>query len=63
MGECFYLSKIGLSWEQARTHCRGMGAELAVPRHLYGLKSYVVGANGEWVSLLGDLGKSFGHLE
>ncbi|XP_027225095.2 C-type lectin domain family 4 member G-like [Penaeus vannamei] len=46
MGECFYLSKIGLSWEQARTHCRGMGAELAVPRHLYGLKSYVVGANG-----------------
>ncbi|XP_037783614.1 type-2 ice-structuring protein-like [Penaeus monodon] len=53
MGECFYLSKILLTWDQARTHCLGMGAELAVPRHLYGLKSFVVGENGPIVSWVG----------
>ncbi|XP_063603494.1 type-2 ice-structuring protein-like [Penaeus indicus] len=53
MGECFYLSKILLTWDQARTHCLGMGADLAVPRHLYGLKSYVVGQNGPTASWVG----------
>ncbi|XP_042879789.1 C-type lectin domain family 4 member G-like [Penaeus japonicus] len=53
MGECFYLSKISLTWDQARTHCQGMGAELAVPRHVYGLKSYVVQENGPSASWVG----------
>ncbi|KAG7153263.1 killer cell lectin-like receptor subfamily B member 1A [Homarus americanus] len=42
MDECFYLSKKEVSWDRSLQHCRGMGAYLAIPRHLYALNSFII---------------------
>ncbi|XP_045590120.2 low affinity immunoglobulin epsilon Fc receptor-like [Procambarus clarkii] len=41
LDECFYLSTLMLSHSDARTHCQGMGGDLATPSHPYALASYL----------------------
>ncbi|XP_042879791.1 C-type lectin lectoxin-Phi1-like [Penaeus japonicus] len=52
MGECFYLSKYKLNWDDARKYCLGMSGDLAVPALLYALKTYVIeekAARSTWI--------------
>ncbi|XP_027220609.2 perlucin [Penaeus vannamei] len=42
LDECFYVSKVSLNWNQARQYCQGMQGDLATPRNVYALKSYVI---------------------
>ncbi|XP_069950885.1 hepatic lectin-like [Cherax quadricarinatus] len=46
LDECFYLSTHKLTWEQARQHCQGMNGDLASPKHLYALKSFIISSLG-----------------
>nr|UXY92082.1 Lec-EPS [Procambarus clarkii] len=41
LDECFFVSKKKLSHSDARTHCQGMGGDLATPRNPYALVSYL----------------------
>ncbi|XP_053631448.2 C-type lectin lectoxin-Phi1-like isoform X2 [Cherax quadricarinatus] len=42
LDECFYLSSHSLKWHEARIHCQGMHGDLASPKHIYALKSYIM---------------------
>ncbi|KAK8744663.1 hypothetical protein OTU49_000554, partial [Cherax quadricarinatus] len=58
VGECFYLSPNTLSWHSARHTCRGMGGDLATPKHLYALKAFLTNERGPKAAWIGgmDLG-------
>ncbi|KAK3870643.1 hypothetical protein Pcinc_024146 [Petrolisthes cinctipes] len=41
--ECYYFGKNPLkNWQNARSHCLGLGGDLATPRHPYKLYSYIL---------------------
>ncbi|XP_069189540.1 C-type lection lectoxin-Enh3-like [Procambarus clarkii] len=42
LDECFYLSPHSVTWEAARRHCRGMMGDLATPKHLYAIRSFLL---------------------
>nr|XP_053648761.1 uncharacterized protein LOC128699942 [Cherax quadricarinatus] len=50
--ECFYVSSISLNWPDARQYCQGMTGDLASPRNLYGLKSFIISTAGLYVLLM-----------
>ncbi|KAG7175180.1 C-type lectin-like 28 [Homarus americanus] len=62
VGECFYLSPNQLSWHSSRHFCRGMGGDLATPRHLYALKAFITEKRGPKAVWIGgtDLGADGG---
>ncbi|XP_045587192.2 perlucin [Procambarus clarkii] len=47
LDECFYLSSKQLAWSQARHYCQGMKGDLATPKHVFALVSFVL-ENGAW---------------
>ncbi|XP_063590398.1 perlucin-like [Penaeus indicus] len=47
LDECFFLSKVSLNWNQARQYCQGMQGDLATPRNVYALKSFIIDTAGE----------------
>ncbi|XP_069189513.1 C-type lectin LmsL-like [Procambarus clarkii] len=42
LDECFYLSPHKVSWEAGRRHCKGMMGDLATPKHLYAIRSFLL---------------------
>ncbi|XP_069189519.1 C-type lectin 1-like [Procambarus clarkii] len=42
LDECFYLSPHKVKWEAARRHCKGMMGDLATPKHLYAIRSFLL---------------------
>ncbi|XP_069165463.1 C-type lectin lectoxin-Enh4-like [Procambarus clarkii] len=42
LDECFYLSPHLVTWEAARRHCQGMMGDLATPKYLYAIKSFLL---------------------
>ncbi|XP_037782337.1 C-type lectin domain family 4 member M-like [Penaeus monodon] len=42
MDECFFVSNFKLDWHEARLHCLGMGADLAMHTQLHALKTFVI---------------------
>ncbi|XP_045610256.1 C-type lectin lectoxin-Phi1 isoform X2 [Procambarus clarkii] len=41
LDSCYYLSEVSLTWKDARRYCQGMDGDLATPKHLYALKSFI----------------------
>ncbi|KAK8747452.1 hypothetical protein OTU49_016816 [Cherax quadricarinatus] len=46
MDECFYLSPYPLPWQLARYHCLNMDGDLAVPKSIYLLKTFILDKAG-----------------
>ncbi|XP_042879263.1 perlucin-like [Penaeus japonicus] len=44
--ECFHAHTKKLTWPQARHVCQGMGGDLAEPKHLYALQTYLAQTYG-----------------
>ncbi|ROT68072.1 C-type lectin 4 [Penaeus vannamei] len=44
--ECFHAHSKKLTWSQARHVCQGMGGDLAEPKHLYALQTYLAQTYG-----------------
>ncbi|KAK8721663.1 hypothetical protein OTU49_012687, partial [Cherax quadricarinatus] len=46
LDECFHLSTHRLTWNNARQHCQGMMGDLASPKNLYALKTFIIDETG-----------------
>nr|WNH24665.1 lectin 4 [Procambarus clarkii] len=44
LDKCFYFSPHTATWEAARRHCQGMMGDLATPKHLYAIRSFLLDA-------------------
>nr|XP_045586292.1 C-type lectin domain family 17, member A-like [Procambarus clarkii] len=42
LDKCFYFSPHTATWEAARRHCQGMMGDLATPKHLYAIRSFLL---------------------
>nr|XP_053648745.1 uncharacterized protein LOC128699922 [Cherax quadricarinatus] len=52
LDECFYLSLHSLHWYEAREHCQGMSGDLASPKHIDALKTYIINTAGLYIQLI-----------
>ncbi|XP_045588954.1 macrophage mannose receptor 1-like [Procambarus clarkii] len=42
LDECIYLSTHTVTWEAGRRHCKGMMGDLATPKYLYAIRSFLL---------------------
>nr|XP_053641773.1 C-type lectin domain family 4 member G-like [Cherax quadricarinatus] len=64
LDECFFLSHHKLTWAKARQHCQGMSGDLATPKHILALKSFVQEKKGNdyvFVGARGSVGSKNGQ--